>query len=170
MYTINILCTVPFNLVFGKMDNNVYRTTKSGLEKLKKELKEREEVTRAKIATVLNEMRSQGDLRENDGYSMAVENQNINEEKIAELKEKIKNAQIIPDSKKNTVGIGSIVTLEGEKSLEYEITSQEEANPLEGKISHLSPIGQSVLNKKVGSEIEINTPAGVAIYKIKNIA
>lgn len=150
--------------------DNVYKTTKSGLEKLKKELKEREEVTRIKVATVLNEMRSQGDLRENDGYSMAVENQNINEAKIAELKEKIKNAQIIPDSKKDTVGIGSKVTLEGERTLEYEITSQEEANPFERKISHLSPIGQSVLGKKVGSEVEINTPTGTTVYKIKKIS
>ncbi len=150
-------------------ENNVYQTTKSGLEKLVKELKDREKNLRVKIANVLNEMRSQGDLRENDGYSMAIEEQNINEERILELKEKIKNAKVVKDKNKNKVGIGDTVILKGEKKLKYEIVSEEESNPLEGKVSHLSPIGKSVMHKKTGEEVKIETPAGIKKYKIEGI-
>lgn len=150
-------------------ENNRYQTTKSGLEKLIEELKEREQMIRVRISNTLNEMRNQGDLRENDGYSMAIEEQNINEERISELKEKIKNAHIIKDRNKSIVGIGDTITLQGEKTLKYEITSEEEANPLEGKISHLSPLGISVIDKKIGSKIDITTPNGISSYILKAI-
>lgn len=150
-------------------ENNQYLTTKEGLEKLKKELRERETTTRDHIANTLNEMRNQGDLRENDAYSMAVEEQHINEERIIDLKIKIKNAKITKDNGKNKVGIGDTITLSGKKTLKYQIVSEEEANPLEGKISHLSPIGKSVINQKVGSKIEISTLKGKENYLIKGI-
>jgi transcription elongation GreA/GreB family factor len=50
-------------------------------------------------------MRNQGDLRENDAYSMAVEEQQINEDRILELKEKIKSAKVVADKRKDIVGI-----------------------------------------------------------------
>lgn len=150
-------------------ENNQYLTTKEGLEKLKEELKERETRLREKIANTLNEMRNQGDLSENDGYSMAIEEQHVNEARIDELKEKIKNAKIVKETKKNKVGVGDTVTLEGEKKLKYQIVSEDEANPLEGKISHLSPIGKSVVGKNIGDSIEIETPVGNNSYKITEI-
>jgi transcription elongation factor GreA len=151
------------------LSENVYQTTLPGLEKLKDELKEREEVIRIKIANTLNEMRSQGDLRENDAYSLAIEEQQINEEKILDLKEKIKSAKIITEKNKSIVGIGDIVTLKGSKTLKYEITSEDEANPLEGKISHLSPIGEAIMGKKLGTEVTISTPKGDLKYIIQAI-
>jgi len=151
-------------------ENNKYQTTASGLEKLKGELKDREENQRSKIANTLNEMRNQGDLRENDGYTMAIEEQNINEERILELKDKVRNAVIIKDRSKSKVGIGDTVLLNGVKDLEYEVVSEEEANPLEGKISHLSPIGKAVLNKKVGDKVTIATPKGDITYTLKKIS
>ena len=149
--------------------SSVYQTTKAGLEKLKEELKYREDTLRYEIANTLNEMRNQGDLRENDGYSMAIEEQHINEGRIAEIKEKIKNAKIVKETKKNKGGVGDTVTLEGEKKLKYQIVSEDEANPLEGKISHLSPIGKSVVGKNIGDSVEIETPAGKDSYKITRI-
>lgn len=150
-------------------ENNQYLTTKEGLEKLKEELKERETSTRVEIANTLNEMRNQGDLSENDGYAMAIEEQHINEQRISEIKEKIKYAKIVKETKKNKVDIGDTVTLEGKKILKYQIVSEDETNPLEGKISHLSPIGKSVVGKKVGTKIDITTPTGVDSYKITAI-
>jgi transcription elongation factor GreA len=150
--------------------DEVYETTKKGLDKLIEEVKYRETELRKKIATQLSEMRSQGDLRENDGYSMAVEEQHINEEKIAELKEKIKNAKVIKDLDKSQVGLGDIVTLRNSKVITYEITSEDDANPLEGKISHKSPIGMAIMGKKVGEKIDIKTPNGITEYTIEKIA
>lgn len=150
--------------------DEVYETTKKGLDKLIEEVKYRETELRKKIATQLSEMRSQGDLRENDGYSMAVEEQHINEEKIAELKEKIKNAKVIKDLDKSRVGLGDIVTLRNSKVITYEITSEDDANPLEGKISHKSPIGMAIMGKKVGEKVDIKTPNGITEYTIEKIA
>jgi len=143
--------------------------TKEGLEKLETELKEREGKVRKHIANTLDEMRNQGDLRENDAYSMAIEEQHINEERILEIRLKIKNAKVVKDRGKDTVGVGDTVVLEGEKKLEYQLVSEEETNPLEGKISYLSPIGKSVMGKKIGDKIQIETPKGSISYKIVSI-
>ena len=143
--------------------------TKEGLEKLEAELKEREGKVRKHIANTLDEMRNQGDLRENDAYSMAIEEQHINEERILEIRFKIKNAKVVKDRRKDKVGVGDTVVLEGEKKLEYQLVSEEETNPLEGKISYLSPIGKSVMGKKIGDKIQIETPKGSISYKIVSI-
>ncbi|HOZ44700.1 MAG TPA: GreA/GreB family elongation factor [Candidatus Dojkabacteria bacterium] len=143
--------------------------TKEGLEKLEAELKEREGKVRKHIANTLDEMRNQGDLRENDAYSMAIEEQHINEERILEIRLKIKNAKVVKDKRKDKVGVGDTVVLEGEKKLEYQLVSEEETNPLEGKISYLSPIGKSVMGKKIGEKIQIETPKGSISYKIVSI-
>lgn len=147
-----------------------FKTTKKGLNKLAEEVIFREKQLRNKIADTLSEMRNQGDLRENDGYSMAIEEQNINEERIRELKEKIKNAEIIKDKDKSKVGIGDIVTLTNGKKVKYEITSEEEANPLEGRISYKSPIGMAIIGKKLCQKVKITTPAGTTEYTIEEIA
>ncbi len=150
--------------------DEIYKTTKEGLNKLKEDLKYREEILKGKITNTLDEMRSQGDLSENDAYSMAVEEFHVNEEKIIELKDKIRNAEIIKDRSKGKVGVGDTVTLKGVKKLKYQIVSEDEANPLEGKISYKSPIGIAVMDKKVGSKISIETPSGKTEYKLESIS
>ncbi len=147
-----------------------YKTTKDGLLKLKEELKYRENELTKKITNTLDEMRNQGDLSENDGYSMAVEDFHINEEKILEIKEKLKNAIVIKDTNKNKVSLGDTVTLKGETTLKYTLASEDEANPLEGKISYLSPIGMAVMDKKIKSSISIETPKGIKKYTIEGIS
>jgi transcription elongation factor GreA len=147
----------------------VYETTKEGLEKLIRELKFREKGMREKIANDLSEMRSQGDLRENDGYSMAVEEQHINEQKILELKEKIKKAKVIKKENRDKVGMGSVVTLRNSKKIKYTVTTEDDANPLEGKISYKSPIGKAIMGKKINTVIKIETPKGSTEYTIEKI-
>jgi len=132
-----------------------YKTTKEGLLKLKEELTYREKELKKKITNTLNEMRNQGDLSENDGYSMAIEEFHINEEKILEIKEKLKNAVVVKTQDKKKVDLGDTVTLKGDTTLKYTLTSEDEANPLEGKISYLSPIGIAVMDKKIKSKITI---------------
>jgi len=149
---------------------NIYQTTLSGFKKLKDELMQRESNLRAKIADTINEMRNQGDLKENDGYAMALENQYVNEERILELKEKIRTAQVIKDKNKSLVGLGDTVTLKNGKTVKYEITSEDDANPLESKISHLSPIGKAIMGKKLNAKVVITTPKGDVEYTIEAIA
>ena len=86
------------------------------------------------------------------------------------MKEKIKSAEVIKDRNKSKVGIGDVVTLKNSKKIRYEITSEEEANPLEGKISHKSPIGMAIIGKKVGAKVKITTPKGTTEYTIERIS
>ena len=148
----------------------VYKTTKEGLLKLKEELTYREKELKKEITNTLNEMRNQGDLSENDGYSMAIEEFHINEERILEIKEKLKNAVVVKTQDKKKVDLGDTVTLKGDTTLTYTLTSEDEANPLEGKISYLSPIGIAVMDKKIKSKITIETPKGKKDYTIENIS
>ena len=147
-----------------------YKTTKEGLLKLKEELTYREKELKKKITNTLNEMRNQGDLSENDGYSMAIEEFHINEERILEIKEKLKNAVVVKTQDKKKVDLGDTVTLKGDTTLTYTLTSEDEANPLEGKISYLSPIGIAVMDKKIKSKITIETPKGKKDYTIESIS
>ncbi len=145
--------------------------TKEGYEKLKKELKHREGELRTKLQETLNQMRLQGDLRENDGYTIAVEDFQNNEEKILKIKEMLDNGKIVSKSKSLIVEIGTHVSIEcGKENLrEYYIVGENEANPLESKISYKSPIGSSLMDKKKGQKVVIETPAGKKEYKIKSI-
>lgn len=152
------------------MKETIYQTTLSGFKKLKDELIKRETELRMKISDTINEMRNQGDLKENDGYAMALEDQYVNEERILELKEKIRTSKVVKDKNKNIVGLGDTVTLKNGKIVKYEITGEEEANPLEGKISHLSPIGKAIMGKKINSIVTIKTPIGETKYTVEAIA
>ncbi len=57
----------------------------------------------------------------------------------------------------------------GGKEHTYEIVGEWEADPLKKKISHTSPLGQALVGKKKGENVEFEAPAGKVIYKIKKI-
>lgn len=126
--------------------------TKEGKMELEKELKKRiaeREVIKEKIATA----RAFGDLSENEDYSAARSEQKLNESRIAEIEEILKNVKIIANRGHGKVGIGAkvVVSLSGKKYT-YTIVGPVEANPLEGKVSDQSPIGKALLGKRAGEE------------------
>lgn len=145
--------------------------TREGLEKLKSEYQELIEVKRPEIAARIRDARDLGDLTENSEYKSAREEQAKIEGRISELEEIIKKAQIVKkvkDNKKVDIGCKVKVHLEGQDQ-EFQIVGATEANPVEGKISHESPLGQALLGKKVGEKVKVETPAGIVTYKIKKI-
>jgi transcription elongation factor GreA len=145
--------------------------TAEGHKKIKEEIEYRENVLRKELSETLNEMREQGDLRENDGYSLAVEENDQNEEEIIRLKELLKNSKIVKKVGKTKVGLGNKVTLayNGEKDRVYTLVGEDNANPLENRISYKSPIGSALLGKKVGDKFTLDTPKGEIDCKIKKI-
>jgi transcription elongation factor GreA len=145
--------------------------TTEGYKKIKEEIEYRENVLREELAETLNEMRSQGDLRENDGYTLAVEENEQNEEEIIRLKELLKNSKIVKKASKTKIGIGNKVTIScnGDKDKVYTIVGEDHANPLENRISYKSPIGEALMGKKVGDKFELTTPKGEVNCKIKKI-
>jgi len=117
------------------------------------------------------EAREFGDLSENSEYEEAKNEQAFTEGRIAEVQQILKNSVLIANRKNHDkVSIGSRVKVEVEGELtEFIIVGSTEANPMEGKISNESPIGQALLHKKVGEAVEVDVPAGKLSYKIKKI-
>lgn len=155
-----------------EVSNKKVLLTKEGYNKLTEDLKRRETELRSKLQDVLNQMRSQGDLRENDGYNMAIEDFQNNEEKILEIKSQLENSEIVKSTCKDKAGIGCTVTIQhedGNKKV-FTLVGEDEANPMEGKVSYVSPVGKSLINKKKGSEVKISTPSGDSKYKIISIS
>lgn len=129
--------------------------TKQGKTDLEAELKELIS-RRPAIAERLQTARAFGDLSENQEYSDARSEQKTVENRIAEIEEILKNAKLIRNASHDKVSMGATVTvtLNGKKAT-YFIVGPVEANPLEGKISDKSPIGQSLMGKKVGDTYEL---------------
>ncbi|MGB6839335.1 MAG: transcription elongation factor GreA [Microgenomates group bacterium] len=142
--------------------------TEQGFEDLKKELDKLVNIKRPKLVERLSYARSQGDLTENSDYHNAKEELDFLDGRIAELQEIINNAKVVRGGSKNgEVGVGAKVTLKvkGKEDV-YHIVGEWEANPTNRKISHISPLGQALVGRKVGDKVEVEAPAGKIIYKI----
>lgn len=152
------------------MANQTYLSPE-GIETLKQELLELKTKKRQEIAKRLQEAKDLGDLSENAEYFEAKEAQSLNENRIGELEELLKNAVLIKTPVvENIVSIGSTIEVKSGHNIEiFKIVGSAEAKPQEGKISNESPLGRSFLNKKVGDEFDIKTPGGVVKYKIIKI-
>ena len=142
------------------------------LKELKKELEERKTVLRQQIAERIQEAQTQGDVTENAEYTEAKEAQAFNEGRIIELENLINNAVVVfRKRKKDAVQVGSQIVVKDKKNKKFEFTiiGSEDANPIEGKISNESPLGQAFLGQKQGDEIQVQTPKGKIKYKIVKI-
>ena len=146
--------------------------TKEGLERLTAELKELTTVRRKQITEAIAEARSHGDLPENSAYDAARHDQVMNERRIADLEQLVRNAQIVDEGqlRGDVVGLGStvVVDFEGEEE-RYTLVGAIEAKPAIGRISNESPIGKSLLGKRPGDLAEFGTPGGVRKVKILRI-
>lgn len=146
--------------------------TKEGYAKIISEIEERENITRVKIADDIEKARQQGDLSENAAYKSAIEAKEFNENKISLLKEQLTNSEVIQESRGATVGIGKVVrvvNLTNNIETEYTIVGHNEADPTSHKISLDSPIGISLVGKKVGDIVIVNTPGGEIRFNIKSV-
>lgn len=147
--------------------------TVEGKDELEKELKTLIEIRRPELAQKLKEAVAQGDLKENADYHDAKEQQAFVEGRIKYLEDILRSAQIISnDGNTDEVAMGSTVTIrfDGEDEDEtYIIVGAAEANPREGKISHESPIGKALMNRKKNDKVRANTPSGELIFKIRKI-
>lgn len=146
-----------------------YQITEDGKIELEKELIELKS-QRGEIADKIATARGFGDLSENAEYDAAREEQGLLETRVAEIEEILQNATIITASDSSTVVLGSVVELKNdEKTVVYTVVGPVEADPLEGKISNESPIGQALMGKAVGDEVAISTPKGEITYTIASL-
>ena len=123
------------------------------------------------IVQRIRSARELGDLSENSEYTSAKEDLSLTESRIKELENLLRVAETVEGREKSDcVGIGTTVTIKINQEIQtYILVGSEEADPSESRISHESPIGQSLLGKKVGEEVKINTPKAVIQAKIIKI-
>jgi transcription elongation factor GreA len=146
--------------------------TKKGLESLKEELHELQEVKRPNVVERLANARSQGDLSENSDYHNARDELEFLDGRISQLEDVLQNAVVVGgNGKTGEVSVGTTVELKVDGSHhEYEIVGEWEADPSAKKISHTSPLGQALVGKKVGESVEVEAPAGIIKYEILSIS
>lgn len=115
--------------------------------------------------------RSLGDFSENSELDAAKDEQGQVAARIAELEELIKHAEIITedDMRDDIVNLGSSVKVydeEYEEETVYDIVGTNQADPMNGKISDISPIGSALIGKSVGDTVTVETPTGEIRFKI----
>ena len=146
--------------------------TPEGEAKLKAELEDLKGPRREQLAARLRSAIQMGDLSENADYHKAKEDQGFLEGRIQEIEAILRNSLIIEKSlNKGIVSIGAHVTIqEGDFEPEtYHLVGPAEADPRNGKISHESPIGKALMDKKVGDIAEADAPGGKVKFKIVKI-
>ena len=148
--------------------------TEEGLEKVKAELHELKTVKRKEIAEKISHAVAFGEIAENAEYRAAKNEQAFIEGRILTLEKVIENCELIDMSKNDhtVVSPGSSIVVEDLKKkekVEYTLVDYIESDPSSGKISIASPIGKSLLGKKVGDKFKIRVPAGSLHYKILEI-
>jgi transcription elongation factor GreA len=145
--------------------------SQEGLEKLKEELHVLKTVTRKELAERIETAKELGDLRENADYQQGKEDLAFTEGRINELNDMIMRAVVVENQGGDTVALASTVLLETAdgKQRTYTIVGATEADPLSGKISNESPLGQVLIGKSVGETFDFTVPAGVIKYTVKNV-
>ncbi len=147
--------------------------TQDGLDDLKKELDELINVRRPANIIAIKEARALGDLSENADYDAARNEQAQIEGRIKKIEHMLENAEIIEETAKDKVGLGSTVSIEyiddPDDNDEYKIVGSQEADPFASKISNESPIAKALLNRKVGDVVTVESPNGAYQVKITEI-
>ncbi len=143
------------------------------LQKLKDELKDLKTVKRRELAARIETAKALGDLSENAEYHEAKDALGFVEGRILEIDDLLKNAVVIEHEAGDgsNVRVGSTVKIRvNGKEKTFEIVGSNEADPLSGKISNESPIGQALLGTRVGDEVSVKSPAGNTVYEVLTIS
>ena len=149
--------------------------TLNGLNKLKEELIFLKEKKRPKIVAAIAEARSHGDLKENAEYHAAKEQQALIESRVIAINDLIARANVIDVTKIENNGkviFGSTVKLQdldADKTINYKLVGQDEADIKKNLIFFKSPIGKALIGKDKGEMIIVKTPSGEKNFEILDV-
>ncbi len=148
--------------------------SKTGYQRLREELERLEHVDRHDVVKAIEVARAHGDLSENAEYHAAKERQGMIEGRIMELKDKLGRAEVInctevPTAKVVFGTVVSLVDMDTEEEVTYQLLGPEESDVKKGSISVMSPLGRSILGKEVGDEVVAKTPGGSREFEIVDI-
>ena len=146
--------------------------TEEGLKKLQDELNYLLSVRRPEVSKNIGIARGYGDLSENSEYDEAKNEQAKGEAQIANLEETLKHVQLVTDTPKSGINIGSKVVvrnLDTDEEETYLLVGSNEADALDNKISDQGPFGRAMIGAKVGDKLEIPIPAGTLRIQIVSV-
>ena len=153
----------------------VGRVVREFIQKLEAEIKTLEYELYNELPREIQTARELGDLRENAEYAAAKERQDLVNARLAQLKKRLADLSLVDFSKirRDVVGLGSTVVvydINKDHEVEYRLVTSEESDVPNGKISTTSPIGRSLMGKKVGDQTKVRTPGGVKELEILKLA
>ncbi|MCX8008388.1 MAG: transcription elongation factor GreA [Patescibacteria group bacterium] len=135
------------------------------LEKQERFLRERPEAVEN-----LRKAREMGDLSENGYYKAARARLSFIDAQLRIINNALQRAKVVNTGQNGFVSIGSLVTIDdGERKITYTIGGDYESDPLNKIISYQSPVGRSLMNKKVGDVVEVQTPRGMKKFIIVSV-
>jgi transcription elongation factor GreA len=149
--------------------------TLRGAEKLRAELRKLKGEDRPAIIRAIAEARSHGDLSENAEYHAAREQQGFVEGRIAEIEQRLSNAQVIDPATLPATGrivFGATVKLaplDGGPEVRYQIVGDDEADIRNGLLSINSPIARALIGRSPGDEVEVAAPGGARGYEVLDV-
>jgi transcription elongation factor GreA len=149
--------------------------TSEGMKALEEKLKYLQTTRRREVSEQMKKAVDHGDLSENAEYDEARNAYLKLEKDINEVAGLIARARVVETSEVSTdaVGVGSLVKIEdvenGSKVQQFRLVGPTETDPENGKISHLCPIGTSLMNARLGDIVSVTTPGGVKKYKVTSI-
>lgn len=149
--------------------------TKQGADALLEELKDLKQTQRPRVVAAIAEAREHGDLKENAEYHAAREQQGFIEGRVQDIEYKLGSAQIIdiaalPQTGKIIFGTTvSIINMDTENEVTYQIVGDDEADVKKNKISINSPIARALIGKSEGDDVVVKAPGGDIDYEISKV-
>jgi transcription elongation factor GreA len=148
--------------------------TAEGIEALREEIADLEGPRRIAMAARIKVAREEGDLKENAEYHIAKEDQAHLETRIKRLRERLKNAVVVEAGAgpTDTFAFGrsaEVLDEAADKVHSWTLVGSTEANLAEGRLSAESPIGQALMNAKVGKPVVVQTPKGSRTFVIQKL-
>lgn len=157
-----------------RMNPKSYLMTQEGKEKIEAELHHLKEEKQKEIQDEIKKHHSFCDFSENSSFDQMLDEQALLKKKIHELEDMLAYAEVLPPKtdEETDIRLGDtvrLIELENGQEESYQIVGSKEADPFYNKISIDSPIGQGLLNKEVGEEVQIEIPDGKMKIKILEI-
>lgn len=149
--------------------------TVEGERALREELRKCKFELRPKIIEDLAKARAHGDLRENAEYHAVREQHGFNEGRIQEIEGKLADARVIDITRIRETGkvvFGATVTLvnlDNDASVRYQIVGEDEADIKLNKVSFSSPVGRALIGKRCEDEVDVKAPGGLVAYEILKV-
>lgn len=153
---------------------NLIELTPTGYKQLNDELAKLKN-ERISLAVDIQTAAADKDVRENAPLEAAREQLGLVESRVRDIELQLKNAVVIDPKKRrkdSIVRVGAKITLKDldtGKTFGYTVVSASEANPLEGKISDVSPVGKAVMRRGAGQNVTVETPRGRQSFEIVKV-